>query len=234
LYDLNPETGESHNADGVAMPCVLYGIGSPLVVDYEESCARHGVEVAAAVKNVAGRVHTISAVHVYDADELPAQLLSLPVIVPIFTPGHRRLAVEDARRRGFDRHFLLIDQTAIVARSTTVGEGTFVNCGAVIGGGGQIGNFVVINRSASLGHHARIGDYASIGPAAVLAGNVALGRGAVVGVGAVIVPEITVGDNAVVGAGSVVTRNVPANSLVAGSPARVLRSAIVGYNDLAA
>jgi sugar O-acyltransferase (sialic acid O-acetyltransferase NeuD family) len=204
------------------------------VVDYEESCARLGVEIAGAVKNVAGPTHTISTVQVYAADDVPAHLRSLPVIVPIFTPGHRRFAVEDAGRRGFGRHFVLIDRTAVVARSTTVGEGTFVNCCVAIGGGGRIGNFVVINRSASIGHHARIGDYASIGPAAVLAGNVTLDRGVVVGAGAVIAPQVTIGANAVVNAGSVVSEDVPARSLVGGNPACVLRSAITGYNDRAA
>jgi sugar O-acyltransferase (sialic acid O-acetyltransferase NeuD family) len=216
------------------MSCVLYGIGSPLVVDYEESCARQGVAIVGAVKNVAGAVYTISAVPVYSADELPEILLSLPFIVPIFTPGYRRLAVDDAERRGFGSSFILVDPTAVVARSTTVGAGTFVNCGVVIGGAGCIGRFVVVNRSASIGHHAQISDYAAIGPGAVLAGYVKLGRGTVVGVGAIVISEITIGDNAVVSAGSVVTRDVPANSLVGGQPAQVLRSDIIGYNDVAA
>jgi sugar O-acyltransferase (sialic acid O-acetyltransferase NeuD family) len=213
---------------------VLYGVGSPLIVDYEESCGRSGIAIAGAVQNVAGPVHTVSPVVLYRVDEIPARLLSLPFIVPVFTPGRRRFAVEDAERRGFGRGFVLVDPTAVVARSTAIGSGTFVNCAAVIGGAGTIGRCVLVNRSASIGHHARIGDYASIGPAAVLAGNVTLGRGTVVGAGAVIVPGVTIGENAVVGAGSVVTRDVSANSLVGGNPARVLRAEIVGYNDLAA
>jgi acetyltransferase-like isoleucine patch superfamily enzyme len=48
-------------------------------------------------------------------------------------------------------------------------------------------------------------------------------RGASIGSGATILARVTVGENAIVGAGSVVTRNVPANSIVAGNPARVLR-----------
>jgi acetyltransferase-like isoleucine patch superfamily enzyme len=35
--------------------------------------------------------------------------------------------------------------------------------------------------------------------------------------------DVTVGENAIVGAGSVVTKDVPANAIVAGNPARVLR-----------
>ena len=48
-------------------------------------------------------------------------------------------------------------------------------------------------------------------------------RGASIGTGATILPNISIGENAVVGAGSVVTRDVPANAITVGSPARVLR-----------
>jgi len=48
-------------------------------------------------------------------------------------------------------------------------------------------------------------------------------RGASVGSGATILCNITVGENAIVGAGSVVTKDVPANAIVAGNPAKVLR-----------
>jgi acetyltransferase-like isoleucine patch superfamily enzyme len=48
-------------------------------------------------------------------------------------------------------------------------------------------------------------------------------RGASIGSGATILAGLTIGENAIVGAGSVVTRDVPANSIVAGNPARILR-----------
>ncbi len=48
-------------------------------------------------------------------------------------------------------------------------------------------------------------------------------RGASIGTSTTILCGIVVGENAIVGAGSVVTRDVPANSVVAGNPARVLR-----------
>jgi sugar O-acyltransferase (sialic acid O-acetyltransferase NeuD family) len=216
------------------MSCVLYGIGSRIVVDYEESCERRRLAIVGAVKNVPGPIHTISDVPVHLAAEIPESLLSFPFIVPIFTPGYRRQALGDAERHGFSQSLTLVDPTATVARSTTVGAGSFVNCGVNIGGAGSIGRFVLINRSASIGHHAQICDFASIGPGAVLAGDVKLGRGAVIGAGAIITPETMIGDNAVVCAGSVVTHDVPANSLVGGQPAQMLRSSIVGYNDLAA
>jgi len=52
-------------------------------------------------------------------------------------------------------------------------------------------------------------------------------KGASIGSGSTILSKITIGENAIVGAGSVVTKNVPADTIVAGNPARVLR----GVND---
>jgi acetyltransferase-like isoleucine patch superfamily enzyme len=48
-------------------------------------------------------------------------------------------------------------------------------------------------------------------------------KGASVGSGSTILSKVTIGENAIVGAGSVVTKDVPANAIVAGNPARVMR-----------
>jgi len=48
-------------------------------------------------------------------------------------------------------------------------------------------------------------------------------KGASIGSGATILANITIGENAIVGAGSVVTKDVPAQAIVAGNPARVIR-----------
>ena len=49
-------------------------------------------------------------------------------------------------------------------------------------------------------------------------------RGASLGTGSTILGGVTIGEGAIVGAGSVVTRDVPARAVVAGNPARVLRT----------
>jgi acetyltransferase-like isoleucine patch superfamily enzyme len=48
-------------------------------------------------------------------------------------------------------------------------------------------------------------------------------KGASIGSGSTIMCGITIGENAIVGAGSMVLKNVPANTIVAGNPARVIR-----------
>jgi acetyltransferase-like isoleucine patch superfamily enzyme len=49
-------------------------------------------------------------------------------------------------------------------------------------------------------------------------------KGASIGSGATILCNVTIGENAIVGAGSVVTKDVPADAIVAGNPARFLRN----------
>jgi len=48
-------------------------------------------------------------------------------------------------------------------------------------------------------------------------------KGASLGTGVTVLANVTVGENAIVGAGSVVTKDVPANSIVVGNPAKVVR-----------
>jgi acetyltransferase-like isoleucine patch superfamily enzyme len=55
---------------------------------------------------------------------------------------------------------------------------------------------------------------------------VSIGNRVWIGVGAKILKGVTVGDGAIVAAGSVVTRDVPAATLVAGNPARVIREQV--------
>ena len=53
-------------------------------------------------------------------------------------------------------------------------------------------------------------------------------KGASIGSGSTILSNVTIGENAIIGAGSVVTKDVPANVIVVGSPARFLRSIAMG------
>ena len=53
---------------------------------------------------------------------------------------------------------------------------------------------------------------------------IAIGDNVWIGGGAIVLPGVTIGDNSVIGAGAVVTRDVPANVVAVGNPARVIRS----------
>jgi maltose O-acetyltransferase len=70
----------------------------------------------------------------------------------------------------------------------------------------------VLAHDASLVNH--IG-YARIG-------NVIIGDNVFVGADSVILPNVTIGDNSIIGANSTVSRDIPANVVAAGSPAKVI------------
>lgn len=108
-------------------------------------------------------------------------------------------------------------------KNITVGEGVFINAcchfqdhgGVTIGDGCQIGHNVVF---ATLNHGLRPEERKHTIPAPIV-----LGRNVWVGSNSTLLSGVTVGDNAVVAAGAVVTKDVPANAIVGGVPAKVIK-----------
>ncbi|SHN60653.1 acyltransferase [Bradyrhizobium erythrophlei] len=107
--------------------------------------------------------------------------------------------------------------------SLVVGERVFINTGATI----------VATHSIELGDHCLIGDlvaifdsdYHSMEPSRpIRTAPVRLGVNVWVGRSATILPGVTIGDHAVIAAGSMVTDDVPARTLMAGVPARPIRT----------
>jgi sugar O-acyltransferase (sialic acid O-acetyltransferase NeuD family) len=205
---------------------ILFGIGSPILIDYEETLYRLGDSIAAGIKNRDGATHLSAGVPILTPDELDDAVSSIPFLVPLFTPAHRMTAAAEAQALGLATAAPLIDPTSIIPRRTDFGAGTYVNAGCCLGGGSRFGAFVLINRGVTIGHDANFGDFVSTGPGAVVAGNVTVGRGAMLGAGCTISPSVTIGEDAIVGAGAVVMRDVPAHCLMLTNPARVVRSAL--------
>lgn len=117
----------------------------------------------------------------------------------------------------------LIHRTASISTTTLLGVGCLINSLVSVAAHSTLGNFVSINRNASVGHHTTLHDFITINPGAHVAGNVTVGACTQIGMGAVIVDGLTIGENTVVGAGSVVTRDLPANVVAYGNPARIVR-----------
>jgi acetyltransferase-like isoleucine patch superfamily enzyme len=94
-------------------------------------------------------------------------------------------------------------------------------------GGLVIGNDVSIAHGASIltTEHDYTQPGVTIRDAPVTRAAVTIGDDVWIGAGARILAGVTIGSHAVVGAGAVVTRDVPARQVVAGVPARVLKSA---------
>ncbi|PPF35249.1 sugar O-acetyltransferase [Pseudoclavibacter sp. AY1H1] len=108
----------------------------------------------------------------------------------------------------------------------TIGDGTFVNVGLValdvtpitIGASCQIGpNVQLLTPTHPLDPEPRRAGYEAGAP-------ITLGDNVWLGGGVIVCPGVTIGENTVVGAGAVVTKDLPANVVAVGNPARVIRS----------
>ena len=109
-------------------------------------------------------------------------------------------------------------------KNITLGQRIFINSGCKFQdqGGVVIGDDCLIGHNAllaTLNHDLSPSRRADMHPAPIV-----VGRNVWIGANATILPGVTIGDNAVVAAASVVTRDVPSDSIVVGSPARVVRS----------
>ena len=198
---------------------LLFAVRSPIAVEYEESCHRCGIEIEQSVSlGAAPRVLDLSKV-VEIADFDPAASCG-KFYACAFASRTRKAFSDRAEALGLQPAEGLVDPTAVLAGSVRVGDGTFINAGAIIGAASIIGEGVLINRAASVGHHTLIGDFASIGPGVTLAGNIHVGSGSIIGAGATVLPDIRIGENCLVAGGSLVRADVPDNTFVAGVPAK--------------
>ena len=109
----------------------------------------------------------------------------------------------------------------------SIGAHTYIGPNAVLfaGGGIQIGDAVLISPGAVVTsqQHSYDGRGVDIREQPLRFARVVIERDVWIGANATILPGVRVGEGAVVGAGAVVSRDVPANAVVVGVPARVVR-----------
>lgn len=135
-----------------------------------------------------------------------------------------RIAVADWLADNQFRLVSAIHPMAQLGRGVTVADGTAIMAGAMINSDSRIGRNVIVNTRTSIDHDCTIEDGVHIAPGATLCGTVKIGYGSFVCAGATIIPNMTIGHNVIVGAGSTVIRDVPDCTLVAGSPARHIKT----------
>lgn len=124
-----------------------------------------------------------------------------------------------------------IEHGAIIREHVTIKDNAVIMMGACINIGSVIGANTMIDMNAVIGGRAIIGDNCHIGAGAVVAGviepasatPVIIGNNVLVGANAVILEGIKIGSNSIIGAGSIVTKDVEENTVVIGSPAKVLK-----------
>lgn len=117
--------------------------------------------------------------------------------------------------------FVEIQKNSTVGKRCKISSHTFICEGVVIEDNVFIGHGVMFTNDSYPRATARDGNLQTEADWKVE--PTVIRKGASVGSGATILCNLSIGENAIVGAGSVVTKDVPANAIVAGNPAKVLR-----------
>ncbi len=125
-----------------------------------------------------------------------------------------------------------IEPGAVIREGVTIGNNAVIMMGAMINIGAVIGEGTMIDMNAVVGGRGTIGKNCHIGAGAVVAGvieppsasPVIIEDDVVVGANAVILEGIRVGKGSVVAAGAIVIEDVPENVVVAGTPARIIKT----------
>ena len=124
-----------------------------------------------------------------------------------------------------------IEPGSVIRDKAKIGKNAVIMMGAVINIGAEIGKNSMIDMNAVVGARGIIGENVHVGAGSVIAGvleppsktPVIVEDGAMIGANVVVLEGVKIGKGAVVAAGSVVTEDVAANSVVAGTPAQVIK-----------
>ncbi|SCI19429.1 2,3,4,5-tetrahydropyridine-2,6-dicarboxylate N-acetyltransferase [Romboutsia sp. 1001713B170207_170306_H8] len=124
-----------------------------------------------------------------------------------------------------------IEPGALIRDMVTIGKNAVIMMGAVVNIGAVIGEGSMVDMNAVIGARGIIGKNVHLGACSVVAGvleppsatPVVIEDDVVIGANCVILEGVRVGKGAVVAAGSVVTKDVEPNTVVAGSPAKLLK-----------
>ncbi len=125
-----------------------------------------------------------------------------------------------------------IEPGAVIREKVAIGRHAVVMMGAIINIGAEIGDNTMIDMGVVMGGRAIVGNHCHIGAGAVLAGvvepasakPVQIDDNVLVGANAVVIEGVHIGTGSVVAAGAIVTHDVPPHTLVAGVPAKKIKT----------
>ena len=124
-----------------------------------------------------------------------------------------------------------IEPGAIIRERVEIGKNAVIMMGAILNIGAIVGEGTMIDMGAVLGGRATVGKNCHVGAGAVLAGviepasatPVIVEDNVMIGANAVVIEGCRIGHDAVVAAGAIVVGDVPANAVVAGCPAKIIK-----------
>lgn len=135
--------------------------------------------------------------------------------------NQRRREITEALAAAGERFPVARHPFVSIAPDATIGDGTMISAGTIITPGARIGRGVLLNTKSSVDHDTVIGDFSHVSAGATVGANVMLGDEVLIGLGATVASGRRVGARSIIGAGAVVVRDIPADVVAYGVPARV-------------
>lgn len=145
-------------------------------------------------------------------------------VTTVGNPQRKRELIKSLKQFKDISYPLIIGPNSIVSDVVEFGEGCIVSLSFNwISPNVKLGDFVFVNCSTRIGHDVSIGDYTTVFSDIDISGGAQIGADCVIGSGVRINPSVKIGDGSIIGAGSVVAKDIPANVIAAGVPARVIK-----------
>ncbi|HET6893321.1 MAG TPA: acetyltransferase [Pyrinomonadaceae bacterium] len=141
------------------------------------------------------------------------------------SPRNYRARQEVSQALGVSRYNFesIVHPTAVVSRHAEIGMGSIIFPKVVLMANVRLGQQVLVLAHTVVNHDAVAGEFSILASGVNVSGAVQIGSNCYLGSGSCILENVVIGDQALVGMGSMVLRDVPARTVVAGNPAKVLR-----------
>lgn len=120
------------------------------------------------------------------------------------------------------RFATVVHPSARVSPLARIGRNVLVMAGAVVTSNAVIGDHVCVLPNTVIHHDVTIGDWTLVGSNVTVAGGTAIGENCYIGSGSSLMNGLQIGARTLIGLGSTVIRSCPADSRLAGNPARTL------------
>lgn len=210
--------------------CVILGAGGHARVLIDVMLEAERYDIACVLDSDSGLWgKEIYGIPITGGDELLAGMMAKGISHFVVAVGSIKDNEPRARlyRLAIDRGLAPLTITAVtatVSKNAILKPGCQILSRVVVNPGAIIGDNSIINTGAIIEHDCLIGKHVHVAPGAVLSGMVQVGDLAHIGTGSSIKQGVRIGDGAVVGVGAAVISDVAKGQVVAGVPAKIIKT----------